>query len=98
MKLKGEEAFSLEPLEVTRMATVDDPIKVFSLVSLYRFVLMPRWAGRAKCWDWAEGTGGWMAVQLSCCRTISSWIQSSWLVRSGAGGSARLSVAFELCC
>ncbi|GAA5832396.1 hypothetical protein JCM11251_006436 [Rhodosporidiobolus azoricus] len=30
-KLKGEEAFSLEPLEVTRLGTVADPIKVFSL-------------------------------------------------------------------
>ncbi|ORY65641.1 cytochrome c oxidase subunit VB-domain-containing protein [Leucosporidium creatinivorum] len=30
-KLKGEEAFSLEPLEVTRAAGVDNPIKVFSL-------------------------------------------------------------------
>lgn len=33
MKLKGEEAFSLEPLEVTRMGTVQDPVMVFSLVS-----------------------------------------------------------------
>ncbi|GAA5998508.1 cytochrome c oxidase subunit IV [Rhodotorula paludigena] len=30
-KLKGEEAFSLEPLEVPRLGTVEDPIKVFSL-------------------------------------------------------------------
>lgn len=34
MKLKGEEAFSLEPLEVTRMGTPKEPIMVFSLVSL----------------------------------------------------------------
>ncbi|SCZ87623.1 BZ3500_MvSof-1268-A1-R1_Chr2-2g05089 [Microbotryum saponariae] len=32
MKLKGEEAFSLDPLEVTRLGTVQDPISVFSLV------------------------------------------------------------------
>ncbi|GJN90339.1 hypothetical protein Rhopal_003348-T1 [Rhodotorula paludigena] len=30
-KLKGEEAFSLEPLEVPRLGTIEDPIKVFSL-------------------------------------------------------------------
>lgn len=36
MKLKGEEAFSLEPLEVARMGTVSEPIMVFSLVSLRR--------------------------------------------------------------
>ncbi|GAA6063363.1 hypothetical protein JCM10212_004409 [Sporobolomyces blumeae] len=30
-KLKGEEAFSLEPLEVTRLGTLNDPIMVFSL-------------------------------------------------------------------
>ncbi|GAA5961786.1 hypothetical protein JCM8115_001418 [Rhodotorula mucilaginosa] len=30
-KLKGEEAFSLEPLEVPRLGTLDDPIMVFSL-------------------------------------------------------------------
>ncbi|GAA5888681.1 hypothetical protein JCM6882_009047 [Rhodosporidiobolus microsporus] len=30
-KLKGEEAFSLEPLEVPRLGTLADPIKVFSL-------------------------------------------------------------------
>ncbi|TNY18568.1 cytochrome c oxidase subunit VB-domain-containing protein [Rhodotorula diobovata] len=30
-KLKGEEAFSLEPLEVPRLGTVADPIMVFSL-------------------------------------------------------------------
>jgi cytochrome c oxidase subunit 5b len=32
MKLKGEDAFSVEPLEVIRMGTVADPIEVFSLV------------------------------------------------------------------
>ena len=32
MKLKGEEAFSMEPLEVTRLGTPTDPIEVFSLV------------------------------------------------------------------
>ncbi|GAA6032135.1 hypothetical protein JCM8097_007090 [Rhodosporidiobolus ruineniae] len=31
-KLKGEEAFSLEPLEVPRLGTMADPIMVFSLV------------------------------------------------------------------
>ncbi|SCV70473.1 BQ2448_1867 [Microbotryum intermedium] len=31
MKLKGEEAFSLDPLEVTRLGTLQDPISVFSL-------------------------------------------------------------------
>ncbi|KAK4047389.1 hypothetical protein OIV83_005436 [Microbotryomycetes sp. JL201] len=31
MKLKGEEAFSLEPLQVERMGTVASPIEVFSL-------------------------------------------------------------------
>ncbi|GAA5820632.1 hypothetical protein JCM3770_003559 [Rhodotorula araucariae] len=30
-KLQGEEAFSLEPLEVPRLGTLDDPIMVFSL-------------------------------------------------------------------
>ncbi|POY73342.1 hypothetical protein BMF94_3677 [Rhodotorula taiwanensis] len=30
-KLKGEEAFSLEPLEVPRLGTLADPIMVFSL-------------------------------------------------------------------
>ncbi|KAI5480922.1 cytochrome c oxidase, subunit Vb [Pseudohyphozyma bogoriensis] len=30
-KLKGEEAFSMAPLEVDRLATPADPIKVFSL-------------------------------------------------------------------
>ncbi|GAA5858724.1 hypothetical protein JCM5296_005822 [Sporobolomyces johnsonii] len=30
-KLKGEEAFSLEPLEVPRLGTLSDPIMVFSL-------------------------------------------------------------------
>lgn len=34
MKLKGEEAFSLEPLQVERMGTVASPIEVFSLVRL----------------------------------------------------------------
>jgi len=33
MKLKGEEAFSMEPLEVTRLGTPAEPIEVFSLVS-----------------------------------------------------------------
>ncbi|GAA6003782.1 hypothetical protein JCM10207_003596 [Rhodosporidiobolus poonsookiae] len=32
-KLKGEEAFSLEPLEVPRLGTLSDPIMVFSLDS-----------------------------------------------------------------
>ena len=31
MKLKGEDAFSVEPLEVIRMGTLADPITVFSL-------------------------------------------------------------------
>ena len=31
MKLKGEDAFSVEPLEVIRMGTLVDPITVFSL-------------------------------------------------------------------
>ncbi|KDE06216.1 hypothetical protein MVLG_03495 [Microbotryum lychnidis-dioicae p1A1 Lamole] len=31
MKLNGEEAFSLDPLEVTRLGTLQDPITVFSL-------------------------------------------------------------------
>ena len=33
-KLKGEEAFSTQPLEVTKMGTLTAPIEVFSLVSL----------------------------------------------------------------
>ena len=32
-KLKGEEAFSLEPLQMDRLGTLADPIRVFSLVS-----------------------------------------------------------------
>lgn len=34
-KLKGEEAFSLEPLQVDRLGTLAEPIMVFSLVSLH---------------------------------------------------------------
>lgn len=34
-KLKGEEAFSTAPLEVTRLGTLADPIEVFSLVSFH---------------------------------------------------------------
>jgi hypothetical protein len=33
-KLKGEEAFSMEPLQMDRLGTLADPIRVFSLVSL----------------------------------------------------------------
>lgn len=38
-KLKGEDAFSVEPLEVIRMGTLVAPIEVFSLVSLNSFTM-----------------------------------------------------------
>lgn len=57
MKLKGEEAFSMEPLEVTRLGTPTDPIEVFSLVSLNEGWSGLEWAGQEEDEGWAISLG-----------------------------------------
>jgi hypothetical protein len=51
MKLKGEEAFSLEPLEVVKMGTLADPVEVFSLVNHFSLLSFSSWRA-------ANGTDG----------------------------------------